>query len=146
MIRYQRTDAERADPALSWKRTDAAFFASGACHILAFVARDRRPDLVVRFLDPAPGYSGTHVYVIDGEWAFDFDGWHREEELIDVTTEAYEAAYPGWTCSVFTIGSEVGIEAFCADQIHRAPRYYAHDPRPRAHAYLARFPSHPPTR
>lgn len=146
MIRYQRTDAERADPALSWARSDEAFFASGACHILAFAFRDRHPDrdVVLRFLDPAPGYSGTHLYVVDGDWAFDFDGWNPEQELLDVTTAAYEQAYPGWTAEVSDVGADVDLEAFCADRIHRAPRYYAHDPRPRAAAYLDRFPDRPP--
>lgn len=145
MIRFQRSPEERADPALFWQRADPAFFAAGACHILAFAARDRRPELAIRFLDPAPGYVGTHLYAVDGEWAFDFAGWHREQELLDVTEAAYVAAYPGWTADVSTIGDDVDLEAFCSDHLHRAPRYYAHDPRPRAEAYLARFPDHPPT-
>lgn len=32
---FRRTDAERADQLLSWQRDDQAFFAAGACHILA---------------------------------------------------------------------------------------------------------------
>lgn len=145
-IRYQRTDAERADPVLSWKRSDRAFFASGACHILAFALRDRHPDrdLTVRYLQPGAGYPGTHLYVTDGQWVFDFDGWNPEQELLDVTETAYGAVYPGWTYEVTTVGADVDLEDFCADGVHRAPRFYAHDPRPRARAYLARFPDHPP--
>ncbi|MBE1611454.1 hypothetical protein [Actinopolymorpha pittospori] len=32
---YRRTPAQRADQRLAWERPDEAFFASGACHILA---------------------------------------------------------------------------------------------------------------
>ncbi|MGN6694252.1 MAG: hypothetical protein ACTHN0_08745 [Aquihabitans sp.] len=147
MIRYQRTDAERADPALSWRRTDRAFFASGACHILAFAFRERHPDrdLSIRYLRPGAGFRGTHLYVVDGGWALDFDGWNPEQELLDVTEAAYRAAYPGWTYEVTTIDGDVDLEAFCAGGVHRAPRFYAHDPLPRARAYLARLPVHPPS-
>jgi len=39
---FRRTPEERADQEVSWRRTDQAFFAAGACHILAweFVARN----------------------------------------------------------------------------------------------------------
>jgi hypothetical protein len=36
-IVFKRTPEERADIFLAWKRDDKAFFAAGACHILAFL-------------------------------------------------------------------------------------------------------------
>jgi hypothetical protein len=80
-INYKRTDAERSDQTLAWQRSDKAFFAAGACHILAWT-----------FLEiyPAAGFHpmglrrvgqahADHVYVTDGTWAFDHDGWTLEE-------------------------------------------------------------------
>jgi hypothetical protein len=32
---FDRTLRKRKDPFLSWQREDRAFFASGACHVLA---------------------------------------------------------------------------------------------------------------
>jgi hypothetical protein len=40
---YRRTQAERDDQLLSWQRGDRAFFAAGACHILAWTCRELYP-------------------------------------------------------------------------------------------------------
>jgi len=40
---YRRTQAEREDQLLSWQRGDRAFFAAGACHILAWRSRPISP-------------------------------------------------------------------------------------------------------
>ncbi|HWJ97993.1 MAG TPA: hypothetical protein VNQ33_07520 [Acidimicrobiales bacterium] len=147
-LRFPRSAEERADPALAWRRSDEAFFASGACHILAFTFRDQHPDrdLAIRFIDPADGFVGTHLYVVDGGWALDFNGWTPEAELLAVTGAAWADAYSGWSYELRDIPAAVDLEAFCADGLRRAPRFYAHDPRPRARAYLARFPDRPPVR
>lgn len=143
-LRHSRGDAERADPTLAWERTDEAFFASGACHILAFAFRDRHPDrqLVIRFIEPCAGFSGTHLYVVDGDWGFDVNGWTPEAELLAATAAAWSEACPGWAYELHDLDTD--LETFCADHLHRPPRHFAHDPRPRAAAYLARFPDHPP--
>lgn len=142
-LRHQRSDAERADPALAWQRSDEAFFASGACHILAFTFRELHPerDLTLRFIDPATGFPGTHLYVVERGWAFDFDGWTREDELLAVTEEAWRGAHPGWSCEVGDIDTD--LETFCADHLHRPPGDFARDPRPRARAFIARLPASP---
>jgi len=142
--RFPRTEAERADPELAWQRTDEAFFASGACHILAFTFRDQHPDhdLVLRLIEPAAGFTGSHVYVVDGDWAFDFNGWTPEAELLAVTEAAWTDAQPGWAYEQHDLDGD--LDAFCAGGLRRAPRFFAHDPRPRASAYLARFPDRPP--
>lgn len=143
-LRFPRSPEERADPALAWQRSDEAFFASGACHILAFTFRDVHPDrdLVLRFIDPATGFPGSHVYVVDGDWALDFNGWNREADLLAATEAAWGDAHPGWAYERHDLDTD--LETFCADHLHRAPEFFAHDPRPRAAAYLARFPTHPP--
>ncbi|HEX3588635.1 MAG TPA: hypothetical protein VHV74_03310 [Pseudonocardiaceae bacterium] len=51
-----RTPLERADQLASWQRPDQAFFAAGACHILAFA-----------FLEAFPGLGCTPVAL----WADD---------------------------------------------------------------------------
>lgn len=144
-IQFPRSPEERADPALAWQRTDEAFFASGACHILAFTFCDQHPDrdLVLRSIEPLPGFIGSHVYVADGDWALDFNGWTPEAELLAVTEAAWSAAHPGWTYELRDLDTD--LETFCADHLHRAPRYFAHDPRPRARAYLTRFSDRPPS-
>jgi hypothetical protein len=84
---FKRTPAERADQMLSWNRDDVRFFAAGACHILAFAFLDVYPDAGFRTVGiRARGQAHPmHVYVTDGQWAFDFDGWTPVDELLAVT-------------------------------------------------------------
>jgi hypothetical protein len=71
---------------LSWARDDKSFFASGACHILAYTFFSLHPDkeLEIVFLRPAGtasgGTIGCHAYVRQGSWAFDFQGWTLESD------------------------------------------------------------------
>jgi len=87
---FRRTPAERADQELSWRRGDQAFFAAGACHILAFAFQHLHPDAgfsVIGLRKIGEAWV-SHAYVSDGRWAFDHDGWTPEEELLAVTTAA----------------------------------------------------------
>ncbi|MGY0235549.1 hypothetical protein [Longispora urticae] len=125
---FRRTDAQRADQALSWHRDDQAFFAAGACHILAWAFLAAHPDsgFGIRALR-APGEAHPfHCYVSDGRWAFDHCGWTLETEL----DEAYRA-------EVMTVTSS--LEEFCAEHRHRLPERFFELPWARAEAYVARY-------
>lgn len=134
--RYTRTAAERKDQLLSWQRDDKAFFAAGACHILAW-AFLRREERAAGFAPIGLHQVGEphvdHVYVSDGTWAFDHDGWTLEDELVAVT----RAASPSATIERVPLPRDLGL--FCAEHNHRLPSQYAFDPLPRADAYLDRY-------
>jgi hypothetical protein len=139
-LRHKRTPAERADQLLSWQRNDKAFFASGACHILAWAFlrdEDRADGFSPTGLRPAGARYVQHVYVSDGTWAFDHDGWTREDELLTVTKTAHEQANPGEAIEQVTLPRD--LELYCAENYLRLPSQYAFDPLPRANAYLGRF-------
>jgi hypothetical protein len=95
-LRFTRTDAERRDPFRSWRRSDRAFFASGACHILAslFVQLHHHQGFVAEYLQPRGGDPGSHMYATDGTWAFDFDGWTPKHEMLMVIAREYRSIYP----------------------------------------------------
>jgi hypothetical protein len=76
-----------------------------------------------------------HVYVTDGERAFDFDGWTPADELLAVT----RAAEPDAGYEQRPI--EAGLSAFCREHNHRDRPYYAFDPWERALRYIAQFPA-----
>ncbi|HLZ14942.1 MAG TPA: hypothetical protein VKQ34_03020, partial [Candidatus Saccharimonadales bacterium] len=82
-LRYMRTDAEYRDPFLAWKRSDKAFFASGACHILAhmFLSLHFDEGFKLIYIRPKGKHPGNHLYASNDTWAFDFNGWTREAEL-----------------------------------------------------------------
>ncbi|OGZ72098.1 MAG: hypothetical protein A2908_04355 [Candidatus Staskawiczbacteria bacterium RIFCSPLOWO2_01_FULL_38_12b] len=127
-IKYQRTREEKVNQLLAWKRSDKAFFAAGACHILAFAFRDLQPqrNLELIFIRPKNNTKGSHVYVLDGEWAFDFNGWTKEKELLETTQKVCRNIYPTWDYDKIFITED--LENFCKNNNHRLPAYFAYLP------------------
>ena len=74
------------DPAGRWHRPDRHFFANGACQVLAFAFLERYPDLGfrARWIKPAAGFTGNHIYVTDGTNAFDYHGLTTEQRLLAI--------------------------------------------------------------
>lgn len=135
--RFKRTAEERRDQLLSWKREDVAFFAAGACHILAYAFMETYPEAGFRAVGlwSRGARDPGHVYVTDGTWAFDHDGWTSEAELLSVT----RATTPD---AGFRAGPVHGdLDAFCTRHHHRPRRLFAFDPWERALRYLAQFPA-----
>ena len=122
---------------LSWNRDDVRFFAAGACHILAFAFLEVYPDAGFRTVGiRARGQAHPmHVYVTDGQWAFDFDGWTPVDELLAVT----RAAEPDADYQQLPI--ETDLSTYCREHNHRDRPYYAFDPWERALRYIERFPT-----
>jgi hypothetical protein len=135
---FRRTAAERADQELAWRRADQAFFAAGACHIVAWEFVARHPSHRLVGLRKVGEPNPSHVIATDGTWAFDHDGWTLETELL-AETAAYEPA-TAWELLPIT----TDLATFCSNHRHRAPEYFHQDPRPRARAYIDRFASSPP--
>jgi hypothetical protein len=142
-IAFARTEAERRDQMLSWERSDEAFFAAGACHILAFRVLERHPGEGFHsvYLRPERGGSGHHVYATDGRWAFDFNGWTLEETLLRESIRACRARQPSWSYTRCVISQS--LEHFCQEFGFRRLDQYPVDPTPRADAFLDRFPRAP---
>lgn len=131
---FRRTPLERADQYLSWSRDDQAFFAAGACHILAYAFLETRArDFHLVGLWPQGAYDPSHVYASNCIWAFDQCGWTPEPELLAVS----RAAEPHAEYQPRPI--LMGLDEFCARHWHRTRVEFAYDPRLRAHEYIARF-------
>jgi hypothetical protein len=127
---FRRTPRERADQRISWERTDQAFFASGACHVLAWACRELHPDqpigiAAIRFAGEERAF---HVYATWRGWAFDHAGWHVEADLLAVNAEFEGRA-------IERLAITTGLADFCAQHGSRMPEQYWRDPVPRARAY-----------
>lgn len=136
---FRRTQAERLDQLLAWNRSDQAFFAAGACHVLAWVAVEQHAPAgfgMVGLRQLGEPYV-SHVIISNGRWAFDHDGWTPLPELLRATAE-YEPD-PAWELLPITST----LRQFCADHRSRMPEQYAHDPLPRARRYLQERPRPP---
>jgi len=123
---FRRTEAERADQMLSWQRSDQAFFASGACHILAWAFAESHPGFQIYGVRPNGEENFEHIIAGDGLWAFDHCGWTLTAELL----EAYDAE---------AIPIQTDLETFCARNNHRLPEQFAFLPWQRARDYIARI-------
>ena len=97
-LKYMRTPEESRDVFLSWRREDMVFFADGACHILAhmFLLLNPNEDFDLIYTKPVNKQPGNHMYVSGGTWAFDFNGWSLEKDLLKVNETFAEDRYPNW--------------------------------------------------
>jgi hypothetical protein len=131
---FRRTPIERSDQRVSWERPDQAFFASGACHILAYTCRDAFPDqpieLAAMFM--LGEQHPLHVYAVRDGQAFDSSGWNPEEELRQANRdfEGRPIERVPVTVSLAELGQQHPL---------RMPHQYWCDPLPRARAYVDRF-------
>ncbi len=90
---------------------------------------------------PHGNMPGNHVYVTDGIWAFDFNGWTKEVELLEVYENAYATKHPGWKYDKAIIKDD--LEAFCKNNNHRSPWQFPYLPRERAYKYIKQFSDTP---
>ena len=142
---FERTPEERRDPFLSWRREDQPFFAAGACHILAEMFRQLHhgEGYEVIFIKPRIENQGTHVYMSNGTWAFDHNGWTLEKKLLETITATYSKKYPGWSFERIVIKDD--LETFCRNNNHRQPWQFAYLPWERAYNFIKQFPDSPPS-
>jgi hypothetical protein len=130
---FRRTAIERADQRVSWQRSDQAFFAAGACHILAWACRESYRDrpIEIAAMRCVGERALLHVYALWNGWAFDHSGWNPEPRLLEAN-----ARFEGRQLECVRIRD--GLAAFCRQHDHRMPQQYWRDPRPRAHEYVNR--------
>lgn len=130
---FRRTELERSDQRVSWDRSDQAFFAAGACHVLAWVCRDTYGEQQIGI--EALRFEGEqqvfHTYATWDGWTFDHSGWNPEPQLLAINT-----AFEGVELERAPI--TVGLADFCDEHHHRMPHEYWRNPTPRARAFVAR--------
>jgi hypothetical protein len=133
------------DPFRRWHRPDRHFFANGACQVLAYAFLERYPDLDfhARWIKPAAGFSGNHIYVTDGINAFDYHGVTTEQRLLAFGFKRGRRFFPGWDATLVDLPAEVLVSEQRSRQIDglwlREPGQFLHDALPRAQNFLDRF-------
>ena len=131
---------------LSWQRSDEAFFASGACHILAeiFMQLHKNEGYKIIHIKPLQHKQGDHMFATNGTWAFDFNGWSKEIDLIEVNQKACSNKFEGWNCELVEVKED--FDEYYKQTHHRLPWQYPQLPWERAYKYIENFPPHPPAR
>jgi hypothetical protein len=131
---FRRTPLERRDQRVAWERSDQAFFAAGACHVLAWTGQERFPDRAIGLtaIRVAGGSRVFHTYATWEGWAFDHSGWNAEPALV-----AVNADFEGRPLERVEVASD--LAEFCGEHHHRMPQDFWQDPVPRARAYVERY-------
>jgi hypothetical protein len=133
------------DPKRQWHRPDRHFFANGACQVLAYAFLEKYPDLGfrARWIKPAPGYIGHHIFVTDGRNAFDYHGLTTEARLLSLGFRRARRFFPRWDATLVDLPTDVLISEQRSRQIDglwlREPKQFLHDAMPRARAFLDKF-------
>lgn len=130
---FRRTEIERSDQRVAWERADQAFFAAGACHLLAWACRDEYPDrsIAIEALRFEGEHQVFHTYAVWNGWTFDHSGWNPEPGLVAVNTD-FEGR------QLERVAITVGLAEFCEQHHHRMPDHYWLDPMQRARDFVGR--------
>lgn len=135
----------KSDPFRHWHRPDRHFFANGACQVLAYAFLEKYPELGfhARWIKPAAGHIGNHIFVTNGSNAFDYHGLTTEERLLSLTFRRARRFFPGWDATLIDLQTDILISERRSRQIEglwlREPTQFLHNALPRARAFLDRF-------
>lgn len=147
---YRLAPGVKQDPHRRWALPDRVFFASGACHVLAFAFLQReaarRTEHGCRpiWIKPAAGFTGNHIFVAGPGFVFDYHGYRDRDRLLAHTWAKARRWWPGWDATVIELPPEVLASERLSlgwPGLHlREPGQFLHDAMPRARQFLARFP------
>ena len=133
----------KEDAVRRWNLPDRVFFAAGACHILAhaFLERFGGAGFGPVWVRPKAGFIGNHVFVTNGDLAFDYHGYVRADHLMAHYRKRARRLFPRWEADLVPVTvSLVSRDAAKAIGMDiREPTQFLHDALPRARRYLERF-------
>ena len=144
---YRLPAGTKGNPQKRWALPDRVFFASGACHILAFAFLERYPHSGFRpvWIKPAHGFTGHHIVLINQDAAFDYHGYSDWGRLLSHTHRKASRWWPGWTAALVELPTDVLVSESKSRTYDglwlREPKQFLHDALPRAQAFLGRFPA-----
>ncbi len=113
--------------------------------MLAFAFLERYPDLGfrARWIKPAAGFTGNHIYVTDGINAFDYHGLTTEQRLLTFGFTRMRRFFPGWDATLVDLPTDVLVSEQRSREIEglwlREPKQFLYDAVPRARSFLDKF-------
>jgi hypothetical protein len=147
MYRVRTPNYTKRNPEMCWALPDRVFFACGACHILAyaFLQRHGAPDVKAIWIQPNPGFFGSHIFVSAADWVFDYHGYSLRERFLTHTWKSAKRMWPGWDATLVELPPEVLISETKSRTYDglwlMAPDQFLHEALPRAERFLERFPA-----
>ena len=132
----------KTDPVKRWHQPDRQFFACGACQVLAHAFLEMYPNANYHavWVKPSEGYRGSHVFVTDGCYTFDYHGYSTHQELKKHTGKRNKKYSPGWCCEYV----DLDIDLSCSHEIRKigmnmlTANEFLFDALPRAKRFVLR--------
>lgn len=90
------------------------------------------------WITPSNDFRGTHIYVTNGEFAFDFRGYSFRKNLLSKYWRSHQQLYPGWSAKVTKIDFPLLDTIELNKRKHLGPDQYFDDPIPRAKRFIDR--------
>ncbi|PSL17169.1 hypothetical protein [Shimia abyssi] len=131
----------KRNPQLRWHLPDRIFFGRGACHILAgtYLKTAPLPGFHAEMIQPAAGFSGSHIFVTDGHIAFDFHGYSIRDRLLVQHWRGWRARYPDWHGTVTSVTFDLLDTRALNTRKFLGPAQYYGNVKTRAGAYLTKI-------
>ncbi|MBT6312483.1 MAG: hypothetical protein HOJ21_04695 [Alphaproteobacteria bacterium] len=139
---YRLKPGIKQDPERRWALPDRVFFGFGACHILAgvYLQNPPLPGFLPERIIPGDGFSGNHIYVTNGDIAFDYRGHVKRERLLRRHTTGWAEQYPGgWNCRLEQSDFDLLDTHALNQRKMRGPDQYFGDPVACAKAFIAKI-------
>ena len=131
----------KRDPERRWALPDRIFFGHGACHILAGTYLEHPPlaGFHAERIIPGDNLAGNHIYVTDGEIAFDFRGYSRRQGLLDHHRKGWSRQHAGWDCAIEIVDFDLLDTTELNQRKMLGPDQYLFDPISRARRFIERI-------
>ncbi|MEM8655850.1 MAG: hypothetical protein AAGF36_14000 [Pseudomonadota bacterium] len=122
-----------------WALPDRAFFAHGACHILAgtYLLDPPRTGFRAERIIPNGPFPGNHVYLTNGDLAFDYRGYVPRDRLLAWFRTAWDTHVPHWSGTISAVTFDLLDTAALNARKMRGPDQYLGDPVARARQFIA---------
>lgn len=130
---------KKEDPVVRWNLPDRIFFGHGACHILAgvFLQEDINPCFTPLWIKPDK-HPGMHVFVSDGEIAFDYHGYSVLDRLQKHHQKVWRHQYSDWAAKLVPVDFDLLAVSELNQRNMRGPDQYFGDPIQRARRFIHR--------
>ena len=138
---YSLKPGIKQNPERRWALPDRIFFGHGACHILAGVyLRDVGiPGFFAERIIPANGLPGNHIFISDGNIAFDYHGYSGRGRLLLHHRKIWSLRHDLWDFRIEKVEFDLLNTSELNDRKMLGPDQYFGDPIDRARQYLSRI-------
>ena len=131
---------KKRDPVVRWHLPDRIFFGHGACHILAGVfLQEQTGDAFSAYWIKPHRHPGMHIFVSDGQLAFDYHGYSVSARLEVHHRKVWTTQYPDWSADIVPVDFDLLDTVQLNRRNMRGPEQYLCDAETRARLFLRRI-------